>query len=89
MCRDSQLLESRSNLVRGNEEGSSRPGVRRNDFEASRTPFILIFTHLVPNPAGGTVLDVVDTTQEGYYSNRSSRDPFRASFRPILSTRRT
>ena len=85
MCRDSQLFEPRSNLVRDNERGSSRPGVRWNDFEASRMSFILILTRLVPNPAGGAVLNVADTTQEGYYSNRLSLDPFRASFRHILS----
>lgn len=85
MCRDSQLFESPPNLVRDNEKGSSRPGVRRNDFEASRMSFILILTHLVPNPADNAVLNVVDTTQEGYYSNRG----FQNASDETLSRRKT
>ena len=71
--------DSRGLSVRDDDKGRSRPGVRQNDLETSRTFIVLILVYPVPDPVDGLVLNVADVTQEGY-RNHPSRNHFRKSF---------
>ena len=78
--RDVSGKDSRGLSVRDDDKGRSRPGVRKNDLEASRMLLVSIIVYPVPDLLGGLVLNVADVTQDGY-PNRPSRNHSRKSFR--------